>query len=120
MAILPLIALLLLLGILTGANFFALGACTFLIVIQLAKHFSSRWIQAVEVQRFVEAHEVDMRSRPSAEATINSVRPWWNQAICSVCTEAIASQTNRATSPFYPSSSFWNPSRFPVADRWEK
>jgi hypothetical protein len=58
MAIIPLIAVLLLFGILTGANFFALGASTFLIVIQLAKHFSNRWIEAIEVARFVEAHEV--------------------------------------------------------------
>ena len=58
MAIVPLIAVLLLFGMLTGANFFSLGASTFLIVFQLAKYFSGRWIEAVEVERFVESHEV--------------------------------------------------------------
>lgn len=58
MAIVPLIAALLLLGMLTGANFFSLGASTFLIVFQLAKYFSGCWIEAVEVERFVESHEV--------------------------------------------------------------
>lgn len=58
MAIVPLIAVLLLVGMLTGANFFSLGASTFLIVFQLAKYFSGRWIEAVEVERFVESHEV--------------------------------------------------------------
>ena len=77
MAILPLIALLLLLGILTGANFFALGACTFLIVIQLAKYFSSRWIQAVEVQRFVEAHEIEVGQSVAVGMKISNASGYW-------------------------------------------
>jgi uncharacterized protein (DUF58 family) len=77
MAILPLIALLLLLGILTGANFFALGACTFLIVIQLAKYFSSRWIQAVEVQRFVEAHELEVGQSVAVGMKISNASGYW-------------------------------------------
>ena len=51
MAIVPLITLILLLGFLTGANFFSLGACTFLIVMQLARYLSDRWIEAVNITR---------------------------------------------------------------------
>jgi uncharacterized protein (DUF58 family) len=77
MAILPLIALLLLMGILTGANFFALGASTFLIVIQLAKHFSSRWIEAVDVQRFVEAQEVTVGETVGVGMKITNQSGYW-------------------------------------------
>ncbi len=51
MAILPIITFILFLGLLTGANFFALGACTFLIVMQLGRYLSERWIEAIHVER---------------------------------------------------------------------
>lgn len=51
MAILPIITFILFLGLLTGANFFALGACTFLIVMQLGRYLSDRWIEAICVER---------------------------------------------------------------------
>ena len=77
MAIIPLIAVLLLFGILTGANFFALGASTFLIVIQLAKHFSNRWIEAIEVARFVEAHEVTVGQSVGVGMKITNRSGYW-------------------------------------------
>ena len=77
MAILPLIAILLLFGILTGANFFALGASTFLIVIQLAKHFSMRWIEAVDVERFVEAQEVTVGETVGVGMKIINKSGYW-------------------------------------------
>jgi hypothetical protein len=72
-----LIAVLLLFGILTGANFFALGASTFLIVIQLAKHFSNRWIEAIEVARFVEAHEVTVGQSVGVGMKITNRSGYW-------------------------------------------
>ncbi len=77
MAILPLIAILLLFGILTGANFFALGASTFLITIQLAKYFSTRWIEAVEVERFVEAQEVTVGATVGVGMKITNKSGYW-------------------------------------------
>lgn len=77
MAIIPLIAVLLLFGILTGANFFALGASTFLIVIQLAKYFSNRWIEAIEVARFVEAHEVTVGQSVGVGMKITNRSGYW-------------------------------------------
>lgn len=77
MAIIPLIAVLLLFGILTGANFFALGASTFLIVIQLAKHFSNRWIEAIEVARFVESHEVTVGQSVGVGMKITNRSGYW-------------------------------------------
>lgn len=77
MAILPLVAILLLFGILTGANFFALGASTFLITIQLAKFFSTRWIEAVEVERFVEAQEVTVGVTVGVGMKITNKSGYW-------------------------------------------
>lgn len=77
MAILPLIAILLLFGILTGANFFALGASTFLITIQLAKYFSTRWIEAVEVERFVESQEVTVGATVGVGMKITNKSGYW-------------------------------------------
>ncbi|MFM8573634.1 MAG: DUF58 domain-containing protein [Pirellula sp.] len=77
MAIVPLIAILLLFGMLTGANFFALGASTFLVVIQLAKYFSGRWIEAVEVERFVEAQEVTVGQTVGVGLKISNRSGYW-------------------------------------------
>jgi hypothetical protein len=77
MAIIPLIAILLLFGILTGANFFALGASTFLITIQLAKYFSMRWIESVEVERFVEAQEVTVGATVAVGLKITNKSGYW-------------------------------------------
>ena len=77
MAILPLIAILLLFGILTGANFFALGASTFLITIQLAKFFSTRWVEAVEVERFVEAQEITVGVTVGVGMKITNKSGYW-------------------------------------------
>jgi len=77
MAIVPLIAALLLLGMLTGANFFSLGASTFLIVFQLAKYFSGRWIEAVEVERFVESHEISVGQSVGVGMKISNRSGFW-------------------------------------------
>ena len=77
MAIVPLIAMLLLFGILTGANFFALGVSTFLIIIQLAQHFSNRWVEALEVERFLETHEVTAGQTVAVGMKITNPSGYW-------------------------------------------
>ncbi len=51
MHLLPIIALLLLIGMVTGANLFALGACSLLIVVQLARFYADRWAMSISVDR---------------------------------------------------------------------
>jgi uncharacterized protein (DUF58 family) len=60
MAIIPIITLLLLFGMLTGANLFALGASTFLVAIQLARFLSTQWAQAISVERQQHRNEVQI------------------------------------------------------------
>ncbi len=51
MHLLPIILLVLLIGMLTGANLFALGACSLLIVFQLARFYANRWSSSITVER---------------------------------------------------------------------
>lgn len=51
MHLLPIILLVLLIGMLTGANLFALGACSLLIVFQLARFYANRWSGSITVER---------------------------------------------------------------------
>ncbi|HUP81962.1 MAG TPA: DUF58 domain-containing protein, partial [Pirellula sp.] len=51
MHILPILALVLLIGMLTGANLFALGACSLLIVFQLTRFYANRWAGCLTVER---------------------------------------------------------------------
>ena len=53
MHILPILALVLLIGMLTGANLFALGACSLLIVFQLTRFYADRWAGCLTVERQV-------------------------------------------------------------------
>ena len=60
MAILPIIALILLVGMLTGASLFSAGACTLLIVFQLTRYFSNRWADSLTVERTLTASELQI------------------------------------------------------------
>jgi len=60
MHILPIVALVLLIGMLTGANLFALGACSLLIVFQLTRFFSDRWASSLTVERLVVKPEMEI------------------------------------------------------------
>jgi uncharacterized protein (DUF58 family) len=60
MAILPIIALILLVGMLTGASLFSAGACTLLIVFQLTRFYSNRWADSLTVQRTLTASELQI------------------------------------------------------------
>lgn len=60
MHILPIIALVLLVGFVTGANLFALGACTLLVVFQLTRFFANRWAESLTVERTVTSSELEI------------------------------------------------------------
>lgn len=60
MHILPIIALVLLVGMITGANLFSLGACTLLIVFQLTRFFADRWATGLTVERTVPNSELQI------------------------------------------------------------
>jgi hypothetical protein len=63
MFLLPLIAVLLLFGIVTGTSWFAVGASAMLVVFQGARFFSERWSNGLEVERSVSASEVEIGDR---------------------------------------------------------
>ena len=60
MYILPIVAMVLLVGMLTGANLFALGACSLLIVFQLSRFYADRWANSVTVERQVTSSELQI------------------------------------------------------------
>ena len=60
MFLIPLIAIILLIGIVTGSNWFALGACTLLVVFHFARYFSEKWASSIEVERTVSTHETNI------------------------------------------------------------
>jgi uncharacterized protein (DUF58 family) len=76
----PVVSLLLLLGMLTGANLFAFGASTFLIVFQLTRYFANRWSQSLEVERTVTKHELQLGESMSVGLKLRNtsgyIIPW--------------------------------------------
>ncbi len=60
MYIVPIIVLVLLFGMLTGSNLFALGACSLLIVFQLSRFYADRWAASVTVERQVTKSELEI------------------------------------------------------------
>ncbi len=60
MYIVPIIVLVLLFGMLTGSNLFALGACSLLIVFQLSRFYADRWAASVTVERQVTGSELEI------------------------------------------------------------
>jgi len=60
MHMLPIIALVLLIGLVTGANLFALGACSLLIVFQLTRFYANRWAGCLTVERQITNSELQI------------------------------------------------------------
>ncbi len=60
MVIVPIIVLVLLFGMLTGSNLFALGACSLLIVFRLSRFYADRWAESVTVERQVTSSELEI------------------------------------------------------------
>ena len=77
MAIVPIITLLLLLGMLTGANLFALGASTFLIAIQLARFLSNRWAQSIIIERQQNQTEIQIGDVFPVGLQIKNTSGYW-------------------------------------------
>ncbi|MFN7730572.1 MAG: DUF58 domain-containing protein [Pirellula sp.] len=77
MALLPIITLLLLFGILTGSNLFALGVSTFLIAIELARHLSAGWAKAIVVERQTAVSELPVGESLSVGLRITNRSGYW-------------------------------------------
>ncbi|MEQ1824373.1 MAG: DUF58 domain-containing protein [Pirellula sp.] len=60
MHLLPILAFVLLLGLITGANLFALGTCAFLLVFQLTRYYANRWSTSLDVDRTVTKSELQL------------------------------------------------------------
>ena len=80
MHILPIIALVLLIGMITGSNLFALGACSLLIVFQLTRFFSDRWAVSVRVERAIPKPEIQIGESLAVGIRLSNVSgyfiPW--------------------------------------------
>ena len=72
MHILPIVALVLLVGMLTGANLFALGACSLLIVFQLTRFYADRWSSCLSVERQVTNSELQIGESISVGLRLNN------------------------------------------------
>ncbi len=72
MHMLPIIALVLLLGMLTGANLFALGACSLLIVFQLTRFYADRWASCLSVERQITNSELQVGESMAVGLRLNN------------------------------------------------
>ena len=98
MFLLPIIALVLLIGILTGANLFALGACSLLIVFQLARFYADRWAGSLTVERQVTKSELQIGESLAVGLRLNNATgyfiPWLFAE--DLLSKRVTSQPNRA------------------------
>lgn len=80
MVVIPLVAILLLLGILIGASWFALAACLMLIVFQLSRIFSERWATCLDIERTISSTEIEIGQKVyvglKLSNTTNYLIPW--------------------------------------------
>ncbi len=77
MQIVALIAAILLVGLLTGANFFAFGACILLLVFQLARFFTQRWTGNLTARRSVSAHDIEAGETFNVAVEIHNQGRWY-------------------------------------------
>ncbi len=77
MAILPIVALLLIFGLLTGTSLFALGTSTFLIAIEVSRHLSKRWAEAVQVERQWHRTEIAVGESFPVGVQIHNASGYW-------------------------------------------
>ena len=98
MHILPIIALVLFVGMLTGANLFALGACSLLIIFQLTRFFADRWAASVTVERQVTHSELQIGESMAVGLRLNNMSryfiPWLFAE--DLLSKRVISQPNRA------------------------
>lgn len=77
MAIVPVIALLLLFGLLTGTSLFSLGVSTFLIVIEVSRYLSKQWVEAVTVERQPHRSEIQVGESIAVGLQIRNNSGYW-------------------------------------------
>ncbi|MFN9603891.1 MAG: DUF58 domain-containing protein [Planctomycetota bacterium] len=77
MAIIPIVAVLLILGMLTGTSLFSLGASTFLIVIEISRFLSKRWAEAVAVERHQQLSEIPVGESLTIGLQIKNQSNYW-------------------------------------------
>jgi uncharacterized protein (DUF58 family) len=77
MAVLPIIALLLIFGLLTGTSLFSLGASTFLVVIEMSRYLSKRWAESVTVVRQEHADEIPLGESLTVGLQIGNHSGYW-------------------------------------------
>jgi len=98
MHILPIVALVLLVGMLTGANLFALGACSLLIVFQLTRFYADRWSSCLSVERQVTNSELQIGESISVGLRLNNSTgyfiPWLFAE--DLLSKRVTSQPNRS------------------------
>jgi uncharacterized protein (DUF58 family) len=77
MAIVPVIALLLLFGLLTGTSLFSLGVSTFLIVIEVSRYLSKHWVEAITVDRQPHRSEIQVGESIAVGLQIRNNSGYW-------------------------------------------
>ncbi len=77
MPILVLIAAILLIGMLTGANFFAFGACILLLVFQLARFFSEQWTTSLTARRTLDSSDIEVGGTIRVAVEIHNAGRWY-------------------------------------------
>lgn len=77
MVLLPLIAVLLIVGIATGSSWFALVASAMLTTFYLAKRFSERWAESISVERSMSKREAQIGERVQVGLKLSNQSSWW-------------------------------------------
>jgi uncharacterized protein (DUF58 family) len=77
MAIIPIVAVLLILGMLTGTSLFSLGASTFLIVVEISRFLSKRWAEAIAVERQPHFQEIRLGDSLTIGLQIKNQSNYW-------------------------------------------
>jgi uncharacterized protein (DUF58 family) len=100
MHIVPIIVLVLLVGMLTGSNLFALGACTLLIVFQLSRYYADRWAGCLLIERQVTHSELQIGESMAVGLRLNNTTgsfiPWL--FVEDLLSKRVTSQPNMALS----------------------
>jgi uncharacterized protein (DUF58 family) len=77
MAIIPIVAVLLIFGMLTGTSLFSLGASTFLIAVEISRHLSKRWAESVSVERQSHPNEIQVGESFTVGLQIKNASGYW-------------------------------------------
>jgi len=110
MFLLLIIALVLFIGILTGANLFALGACSLLIVFKLARFYADRWAGSLTVQRQVTNSELQIGKSLAVGLRFNNATAYFIPLLFAedLLSKRVTSQPNRVLKVIeYPAKQYF-------------